>query len=554
MKKALILIILSTFLTYFVFSGTMTVNKPNRNSNWIKGEQYNIEWNEIPKDHQRVKIRLYDSSGSTKLLEISNDTENDRTFRWTIPASVAPGRYVIRVRTLDNKASDDSDVFSISGIPDTSGSIKIISPTSMWSFTAGGNMTIKWRTSGITGNVRIQLKNAANAWNLIIRNTNPFDGSPLSWHIPDNVVQGKYFITIDQGEVTSKSGNFTINQKTSLINVTRPLGGVTKLKGEICNIAWFSSNINSHKVLIRLIPRGTQRIGSFSIINSMTDNINGNNNYQWTIPQKLPKGKYTISVEKPDGSIKGESREFSIVTSRGCDLAITSAEYCSGKLNVTIGNYGDHFTGDIVVIMIYDQFGKVKVSVPVIQKKSFILFTGKTITLNETNNVLRSAVIGCKMNYILKLIPDKNHHDTNGANNQYNGVAYKDCNVRNCDKPDLWFEKVWVKKKYRNSAFQAGDKVKVLANLIQLGRVNKNFTTSLVIYYHQKQFDPWTRVTDKRWFFVDIGRKKELSFTFTPAERGYYVFEWVTDMHKDIDERDERNNKKIGREFIWEKR
>ncbi|MCK5220789.1 MAG: hypothetical protein KAR14_04355 [Candidatus Aminicenantes bacterium] len=537
-------------------NGIITITNPHSGTVWLKGSIHNITWTSSDCTNQNVKINIFRNSvDQANFIEQLSSTLNTGYKSWAINNNYIAGNYIIRIKTADNIYKDDSEMFTISEQPDIPESIKLISPTSMWSFNAGGNMTIKWRSSGISGKgLVIRLVSKDNLFNVIIKDNHPYDASPLLWTIPDNIGQGKYHIDITKEEITAQSGNFTINKKTSRISVSSPLGGVTKLKGKVCSISWHSSNINSNKVLIKLNPKSGSLAHDQHVINGNADNREGRNNYSWTIPGQVPDGKYRVSVEKKDGSAKGESKEFTIAGNRGCDLAIESAEFCSGKLNVTIKNNGDHYSGKITLMLIYDMFGKTRVSIPVIVKKNFILFSGKTLTLTEKTHALYNAVYSCSMNYILLLIPDKDHKDTNGGNNQYNGVAYKDCDIRECNKPDLWFEKVWVKKKYHNSVVHTGKKLTILAELHKTGKNYKKFTTRVVVYYYKKQFDPWARVTENRWWLSDFGNKKELSFTFVPDKEGNYIFEWVTDIHNDVAERNENNNKKGGYELIRDPR
>ncbi len=537
-------------------NGIITITNPHSGTVWSKGSIHNITWTSRDCTNQNVKINIFRNSvDQANFIEQLSSTLNTGYKSWAIRNNYVAGNYIIRIKTDDNTCKDDSETFTISEQPDIPESIKLISPTSMWSFNAGGNMTIKWRSSGISGKgLVIRLVSKDNSFNVIIANDHPYNASPLKWIIPDNLDQGKYHIDISKGDIKDLSGNFTINSKRSNINVSTPLGGVTKLKGKVCSISWHSSNINSNKVLIKLNPKSGSLAHDQHVINGNADNREGRNNYSWTIPGQVPDGKYRVSVEKKDGSAKGESKEFTIAGNRGCDLAISSAEFCGSKLNVTIKNNGDHYSGKITIILIYDMFGKTRVSIPAIVKNDFILFSGKSLTLTEKNFDLYNAIYSCSMNYILMLVPDKDHKDNNGGNNQYTGVAYKDCDVRECNKPDLWFEKVWEKKKYHNSSFQAGDNVKILAELRKTGIINSPFTARVTIYYHEKQFDQWSSVTERRWRIGDFRTKKELSLTFVPQKRGYYIFEWMVDIQNEIEERDEKNNKKNGNEFIWEKR
>lgn len=75
---------------------------------------YNITWTKTGSMHASVKITLYDGSGTTKQLDITDNTANDGSFSWTIPGTApTTGTHVVRVKTLDNAVFDDSVPFTI---------------------------------------------------------------------------------------------------------------------------------------------------------------------------------------------------------------------------------------------------------------------------------------------------------------------------------------------------------------------------------------------------------------------------------------------------------
>ncbi|MBN1547980.1 MAG: hypothetical protein JW902_15115, partial [Syntrophaceae bacterium] len=471
-----------------------------------------------------------------------------------VGADAAAGSgYTIKVRLQDEQPSDVSNGPFTIGIP-AEGGIKITQPTSMWSFSAGGNMTIMWRTTGSPGPLDLDLVNRDNPVPIPIQRGQAPEQSGIKWVIPDDLPDGMYCVSIKAtGGVSTQSGYFRINAKVSRLAVQEPIRGVVRLKGNDCEISWNSQNVADKKVRIRLLPASGAAPGGAVIIQENAENREGRNRVAWNIPDSVADGKYTIAVETHDGTLSGRSGEFDIAANRTCDLAITAAEFCSGELKVTVQNPGDHYYGKITIMLIYDMFGRNRVSIPLIVEPNFILFSGKSLELSAKNSVTRNTVQTCSMNYSLELVPDKDHADRNQANNRFMGVAFKDCNVRACDKPDIWFEKVWTQKKYYNSALQAGQNVQIKADLRETGSVHTYFSVRVDIYYHRGQFDPWSHVTSNIWRFKEFD-KKELSFTFTPAERGYFVFEWKADEYNDVEERDENNNQKKDSEFIWERR
>ena len=113
MKKTILFIFSIVFLCSFSFAQDITITSPETGDIWCFGKSYTINWTKSGDMHDSVKIRLYNSTGTTKILNISDSTDNDGSFSWTIPASVPEGSYRIRVKTINNLVEDDSDIFRV---------------------------------------------------------------------------------------------------------------------------------------------------------------------------------------------------------------------------------------------------------------------------------------------------------------------------------------------------------------------------------------------------------------------------------------------------------
>jgi hypothetical protein len=95
---------------------SITVTSPAAGVPWDIGGTYTIAWTKTGTMQATVAIRLR-SAGSSEsdpaALTIANGEANDGSYTWTIPASVAPGSYFIRVRTDDSTVIGDSGTFTI---------------------------------------------------------------------------------------------------------------------------------------------------------------------------------------------------------------------------------------------------------------------------------------------------------------------------------------------------------------------------------------------------------------------------------------------------------
>ncbi len=173
-KKLLIFVVVILFFVAFAYSGsgTITVKKPNSQNTWIKGNTYKIVWSKSGNMDSQVKITLYKPDHKSLIYIIAKPTPNNGSFLWTIPNSIPSGKYLVRVKTMDNSVYDDGEVFKIDSLsnvgkyagiikPDNSKNIgaildavnpgkngklktiNIISPTGgKWK--EGSTMTIKW--------------------------------------------------------------------------------------------------------------------------------------------------------------------------------------------------------------------------------------------------------------------------------------------------------------------------------------------------------------------------------------------------------------------------
>jgi Kre9/KNH-like N-terminal Ig-like domain len=111
MLKTRALCVLFACLAGAAFGQTITVTSPRSGDTWRIGEPHVITWTKSGTMDDQVKVRLVQRGDV--VLEIAERTANTGSCPWTIPASVIPGNYVIRVRTIDGAVMDNSDEFAI---------------------------------------------------------------------------------------------------------------------------------------------------------------------------------------------------------------------------------------------------------------------------------------------------------------------------------------------------------------------------------------------------------------------------------------------------------
>jgi hypothetical protein len=95
-----------------VHAQSITVPAPAAGVTWYKGQTYNITWTSIDGVPDQVVIRLRDSTSTKVIQKIADNIPTGAgSYSWTIPNTVEPGNYVVRVRA--GEVIGDSVVFSI---------------------------------------------------------------------------------------------------------------------------------------------------------------------------------------------------------------------------------------------------------------------------------------------------------------------------------------------------------------------------------------------------------------------------------------------------------
>ena len=219
MKKLLLIAVVAAItMSIPLWSASITVTSPAAGNDWCQGSAHTITWTKsgAMQATAAIRLRLAGSPESADAVEvIANGTANDGSFPWTVPASLAPGSYFIRVRTDDSTVIGDSGTFTVSAC---SASITVTSPNGSSDWCRGAAHTISWTKSGaMQDTVAIRLRAAgsseADAAVVSIVDGTPNDGS-YPWTIPASVAEGDYFIRVrtDDSTVVDDSANFHIKQ------------------------------------------------------------------------------------------------------------------------------------------------------------------------------------------------------------------------------------------------------------------------------------------------------------------------------------------------------
>lgn len=267
-----------------------------------QGEVQTISWSGIPQTGS-VSIKLY--QGSTIKATVIATTPNDGSFDWTVPATVLPGSYSLRVTWLSKPTiSSTSAAFTVN--PTTGPfTVTLEGPPA----TQGAAQNITWSGIPQTGNVSIKLYQGFTLKATVIAST-PNDGS-FDWTIPATLTPDVSYTVLvtwlSKSGVFGTSDEFTIGETNGIT----PLFTVTALpapvaQGAVQTISW-SGIPRTGNVSIKLY----QGLVLKATVIATTPN---DGSFDWTVPATLATGvPYTLRVtwlSKP--TVVGISPEFAV--------------------------------------------------------------------------------------------------------------------------------------------------------------------------------------------------------------------------------------------------
>ncbi|MEN8222854.1 MAG: Ser-Thr-rich GPI-anchored membrane family protein [Acidobacteriota bacterium] len=203
----------------------IVVTGPGSSSIWNVGSPRMIYWRKVREMNDRVKIKIYDSSGRSVITNISDNTENDEEEHWMVPSDHPAGRYIMRITTIDNEVTGDSGIFNITRPddpvtpppPPRRTTINVKSPDASTTWRGGQKATIQWSGTPTVGvRVRIELfkKGVLRAAAIISAGTEN-DGE-FKWKTPVTISTGEYIVKITEirrGGVYGISKTFVIKGK-----------------------------------------------------------------------------------------------------------------------------------------------------------------------------------------------------------------------------------------------------------------------------------------------------------------------------------------------------
>lgn len=145
--------------------GSLTVTAPNGGESWVVGGAQTIRWSSAGVSGN-VRIELSRNGGGAWTTLFSS-VPNTGTQSWTV---TGPATTQARVRISSVTGAATSDTSDASFV--ITGSLNVTAPNGGESWAAGSRQNIRWTSSGVSGDVRIELSRDGGAtWTTLVSRT-----------------------------------------------------------------------------------------------------------------------------------------------------------------------------------------------------------------------------------------------------------------------------------------------------------------------------------------------------------------------------------------------
>lgn len=304
----------------FTFGKPLYIHQPAAAYTWRKKSTVNISWEVVTQLPKPVSVDLMDSNHKQALNIVANQSPTPKAstnkrvlYQWTIPDTVDPGSYFVKVSSGDIAVEkpikiDEPIVFPKSPY------ITITNPKAYAGWGTDAPHTITW-TSTLPGdpNVKIDLVQTGASgiisWKTIAPNI-PDTGSFIWQGIPasqyNSVSRGLRvrISTLDDSQVTVGE-IFTFGKP---LYFQEPSAPYTWPKGSKRQIVWEIVTEMPEPMRLDLLDSNHNQVLNIASNLNKTPRASTNKRevYQWTIPSNLAAGSYfiklssgSIAMEKP---------------------------------------------------------------------------------------------------------------------------------------------------------------------------------------------------------------------------------------------------------------
>ncbi|MFA5033140.1 MAG: Ser-Thr-rich GPI-anchored membrane family protein [bacterium] len=295
---------------------SITVSAPNGGESWLVGSAHNLTWTSSGITGN-VNIALY--KGGVLNSTIASDVANSGSYNWNVPTGQTAGTdYKVRVTSVSAPTVyDESNAnFSIT-VPSVG--ITVTAPNGGESWAVSTTNSVTWVSSGVTGNVNIDLYKGGVLNGAIASNIS--NSGTYSWAISGSQATGTdYKVRVTSVSDTSvkdeSNSNFSITKPN--VVVTSPNGGESWLAGSSHNVTWTSSGVSGN-VNIDLYKSGV-----FS--STLASGVSNSGTYSWAISASQTIGTdYKVRVVGvSDTSVWDESNANFGITVSGTGITVTA--------------------------------------------------------------------------------------------------------------------------------------------------------------------------------------------------------------------------------------
>ena len=186
--------------------GTLTVTVPDGGETWPIGSTQTIRWTSVGLTGN-VKIEVSRNGGTTWAL-IVGSTASDGAHAWKV---TGPATAQARIRVTSVTDPTVSDV-SNTNLALGGGSIAVVAPNGGENWPIGSVQTIRWTSSGLTGNVKIEVsRNGGASWTVVSGSTANDGLHPWTVKAPvSNQARIRVTSVTDPTVKDASDGNFAI--------------------------------------------------------------------------------------------------------------------------------------------------------------------------------------------------------------------------------------------------------------------------------------------------------------------------------------------------------
>ena len=303
--------------------GAFALSAPAPGESVPAGGTYTVRWTSkgIPTS-EPIVIKVYDGQAWHNVLV---NTPNDGSQQVTMPTRAATNARVAFDAPRFEATTSARDFTLAGGGGGGTASITIMQPAGGESVTAGQNVTVRWTSTGVTGQVRLALLvNGSFFRNLTSNITNdgletvtiPADTSATT-NARINIVSEAASTTSEAFRIQNGGGDTT----TPTITVTAPAAGANFAAGATTTVTWNSSgNVGSTVNLKISINNGTYKNLDLNVANDGSETVELPKIYKHSdaLNQSPNPGELIstsnarIEVSSTSTTAKGTSGQFSL--------------------------------------------------------------------------------------------------------------------------------------------------------------------------------------------------------------------------------------------------